>query len=187
MDTHPTQEASRELSSSMFQYLSSNYPNLDPNGFNTMIVEVGRWRGRMTEEIVRAWPNARVFSIDDGAVAHSNPDDFAKSMIKLQQLNVVAIQGRSPPAWTWPKAWNFDLLVLDIGSNFGMIRTQIRWWSRSAKVYQDGTRGLMLCLLPHGTEQKSQARETFFENEEGLIIHEIPGVKHWVLVEYALL
>ena len=158
-------------------------PTLDQSNNNITIVEIGRFRGKFTQALRRTWPTATIFTVDDDQqLIREEPLVYAESIQTLAQINATVIRAASPPQFAWPRAWSYDLLVIDIGSDYDKLRINTRWWAHSAKHYSDGTRGIMLVNLPTSSTVKQTVRELFVA-EENITVEEV--THSWSIVRYA--
>ena len=158
-------------------------PTLDRSNHNITIVEIGRLAGKFTQRLRKTWPTAAIFTIDDDQqMIETDPLAYAQSMLDLAQINATVIRANSPPNFAWPRTWSYDLLVMDLGSDYDVIRNNTRWWSHSAKHYSDGTRGIQLINLPRSTLTKDTARE-LFAAEEGITIETVTN--SWSIIRYS--
>jgi len=157
-------------------------PTLDQSNNNITIVEIGRLAGKFTHALRKTWQTSTIFTLDnDQQMTKIDPIAYARSMLDLAEINATVIRTNSPPLFAWPRAWSFDLLVVDIGSDYDKIRNNLRWWSRSAKRYTDGTSGIMLINMPLASNTKNTARELFIA-EEGISVE--PITHNWAIIRY---
>ena len=175
-------EISPEDTDTILNHLQNFMPLLDRSNNNVTIVEIGRFQGQFTQALRRTWNSSTIFTIDDDQqLITADPIAYARTMQNLAEIDAVIIRSTSPPRFAWPRAWSYDLLVVDLGSDYDKIRNNIRWWSRSAKRYADGTSGIMLINLPCATGSKDTARELFVA-EENITIETV--THSWSIVRY---